>query len=1365
VSERGSWDRVKELFHAATEAAADRERVLAGAPPEIRAEVIALLRAHDALPEIPVREGPGSTIGRYRLLQQIGEGGFGVVYMAEQAEPVRRKVALKVLKAGMDTRQVVARFEAERQALALMDHPHIAKVLDAGTTASGLPYFVMELVKGIPITQYADEAQLDLATRLDLFAKVCHAVQHAHQKGIVHRDLKPSNVLVTLHDGIPTPKVIDFGIAKALDRRLTDKTLFTEFRQMVGTPEYMAPEQAELSGLDVDTRADVYSLGVLLYELLTGEKPFDWKSLLARGYGEVLRTIREVEPPRPSTRISTMGDALVAVAKKRHTPHGALGRLLRGDLDWIVMKALEKDRSRRYETASALAEDVRRHLDHRPVLASPPSARYRMAKYVRRHRAGVAAAALLAVALLGSAGFAYAGMRRARTDAREAGDAEALAETRSRAARDARAREAEQRERADVGAREAEHEARRAETVLGLLGRVLVSADPHVTRGPNYTVRELLDDFERENLASRAPEPEIEAMVQRTMGKAFLGLGLVDRAEPHVERALALSPPGTVEHAYARELRARLLHDRARFSEAEREVREVLVVLEPVREANREAYAEARVMLADLLRHQARGEEAERTVRESLAWLSRIGAADSREAIDQRDMHARILSERLDLDGAEAIYRDLLARVRSGRAPKGVFPAEFLMGIAQCKAGRGEYDEPVTLLEEALAGTRERFGDAHPRTGTALMALGLRLFIRGDPDAGEAQLRKALSLLERAYGPEHPTTATTIAYLGWIAADRGDTDRALDLHARALGSLETWFGKDHFSTCHVRGLVAQARMARGEYDAAEGLAGENLRIVRATFAEDHPSVGWARYGLGLALYEHGRFAEAEPHLRAARDAHAKRFGDLHPDVMPMTQSVATLESLTGRRVEALRSYEALVERVRRTPGYRRSSFGLLLHALAAMRADEQENAEVEPLFQEAIAHLRAGYGDEHPKVGMALNTLGLHLQRRGEPARAESVLREAARILRKNTGAARTLLPAALANLGTALSDLRRLEQAEEALREALRIRQAVSGDDAAEWATTAVSLAGVLTDRGQPVEARALAERALAVRERLHGATSAPTLRVRNTLAVIAEAEGRLDEAETLYRSVLADSLRQHGEDREGAATVRQNLGLLLERRGRLPEALEQFHLALESRRRTHGDRHPAVASAVHSLGRAAMAAGDLEAAQRHIAEAVSIYEMHHGSEHRPLQHGWADLAVVAQMRNDLDVAEAVYRKLLPVRSDDVLLARFGMLLLQRAKHAEAERVLRECLALRVASAPDSWLRWNAASLVGASLAGQRRYEEAEPLLVEGWERMAPPEDHLHRKHEALARVVALYEAWARPEKAREWREKGEAK
>ncbi len=548
-------DQVEQLFHQAREHTPEErgaflDRACRG-DLALRAEVESLL-AHGTHqpgePPVlesasrleergPLQEGPGTVIGAYKLLQLLGEGGFGIVYMAEQKTPVRRRVALKVIKLGMDTKQVIARFEAERQALALMDHPNIAKVLDAGATQTGRPYFVMELVRGVPITEYCDKAQMGTNERLRLFMLVCRAVQHAHQKGIVHRDIKPSNILVTLHDGDPVPKVIDFGIAKATNQELTEKTVFTEFRQFIGTPEYMSPEQAEMSGLDIDTRADVYSLGVLLYELLTGTTPIDPARLRRAGYEEMQRLLCEEDAERPSTRVSTMGGEAAVIARSRREDPEDLARALRGDLDAIVLKALEKDRTRRYETASAFAQDVERHLAHEPVLASPPGRLYRMRKFARRNRGAVlAAAGLAAVLLLGIAGTT-AGFLRARG---------------------ALHREREARAGAEASAQRAAEEAERHRAIARFFESSLVASGAWRFEGAGPArVVDLLDlAAERLTTGEVSDQPTTKAMLAQALGDAYMARDRWTSAIEHFRLAVdSLEDPAVAPLTYSRAAR------------------------------------------------------------------------------------------------------------------------------------------------------------------------------------------------------------------------------------------------------------------------------------------------------------------------------------------------------------------------------------------------------------------------------------------------------------------------------------------------------------------------------------------------------------------------------------------------------------------------------------------------------------------------------------------------------------------------------------------------------------------------------------------------------------------------------------------
>jgi tetratricopeptide (TPR) repeat protein len=859
----------EELFARASEVPADKRAAflaaVCGSDLALRAGVESLLRADAAagtfMEESPVAElaqavtqpaqrdaetVAGERIGRYKLLQKIGEGGCGVVYLAEQEQPVRRRVALKVIKLGMDTKQVIARFEAERQALALMDHPNIARVFDAGATATGRPFFVMELVRGVPITKYCDTNQLDLRERLLLFIATCHAIQHAHQKGIIHRDIKPTNILVMLHEGTPMPKVIDFGIAKATQGRLTDQTLFTAFEQFIGTPAYVSPEQAEMSGLEIDTRSDIYSLGVLLYELLTDRTPFESRELLNPGIDEIRRRICEQEPTRPSVRLGGLPDSdQLTIARHRRAEVTKLAMMLRGDLDWIVMRCLEKDRTRRYETAGELAADVQRHLRHEPVVARAPQATYRLRKLVRRNRvaflSGGAIVASLIVGLAVSAvpvgpaaaivGSLVAGLTASTVlflqeqHAKREKDAAVNRALREKAgAEQARAEEARLRLQAEANEQKAQTEAARSAQVAQFLKDMIKDADALVALGyDTKLLRGIVDLMAGRLQTDLGGQPDVAADLREILGSVYLNLQLFETAASMFSEALAvrrrLRGSEHPEVACSLNYLGVVLGRQGKLAEAEAMIRLAAEMQEKLLGPNDPGVAEFLGNLGVVLAQQDRPAEAETAIR-----------------------------------GALALHETLLGREH-------VDVARSLKKLGAVLQFSGNLDEAAGCLREALAINRKLRGNQHPEVASSLQLLAVALVGQGHNYEAEACYREAVAIRQQV-----PTTAAH-SHASLIAAleQQGSLAELDHMLSRTVDYMRARFGRDSaeaaFATApRVHVLLLEQKFAEAEAPARECLA------IRERLIPDDWSTFHVRSMLGAALVGQKKFAEAEPLL-------------------------------------------------------------------------------------------------------------------------------------------------------------------------------------------------------------------------------------------------------------------------------------------------------------------------------------------------------------------------------------------------------------------------------------------------------------------------------------------------------------------
>ncbi len=740
-------------------------------------------RTVDVTPPTGPVEAP-ERIGPYRLLEKLGEGGMGVVYLAEQKEPVWRRVAVKIVKLGMDTSEIVARFETERQALAMMDHPGIAKVLDAGATETGRPYFVMELVRGQTITAYCDDRNLATSDRLKLFLQVCDAVQHAHQKGVIHRDLKPGNILISDQSGEAMAKIIDFGVAKALDHRLTQHTLFTQHGQLIGTPEYMSPEQAAATGEDIDTRSDVYSLGVVFYELLTGALPFDPTSLREAAIGEMRRIISEETPPKPSTRLSTLGDESGAIARRRRTsPHG-LERELRGDLDWIALKAMEKETGRRYATASEFAADIRRHLSCEPVAAGPPSAWYVLSKFARRHRGlslGVVAVAMaLSLGLIGTTWQASeAKLERAQTA----------------------------------------REARTAQATLEFL-RGMLADDLEAAESGEGTLQDRLDAASDAAGRELSGEPAVESGVRLILADAYISLGLFDEAQAHV----ALANPMTRGAFGAQSA------EMAECLRVEGEIASNLGELDRAAEAYEEAIRIWRMLpehalevarctsnLGLVREKQGLLDEAEALYREALLFND----PDAGDVALRQTLLARLLQERGEFEEAEELLRDSLETMRSFYGAGDVRLAPALDRLARLLQLTDRLDEAVVLSRESVEIRRNAFEGEYPVLASSLVGLAIIENKLENHDRAIALLIEARDLYLTTLDADHPYVASTIMTLAVVQEGAGDLDEALATHEDALARYRSSLDEHHWMIANARSQYGGCLLKLGRTQEAE----------------------------------------------------------------------------------------------------------------------------------------------------------------------------------------------------------------------------------------------------------------------------------------------------------------------------------------------------------------------------------------------------------------------------------------------------------------------------------------------------------------------------------------------------------------
>jgi serine/threonine protein kinase/Flp pilus assembly protein TadD len=826
------WPRVKEIVAEALE----REpRVRSAYLHEVCAEDVALrLNVESLLAAFDQADGlfdvnaaeastqPGN-IGPYRLIREVGVGGMGQVWLAEQTEPVRRLIALKLIRAGTYDSAVLHRFQAEIQSLAIMDHPAIAKVFDAGTTPAGQPYLAMEYVAGLPITDYCDQKKLEIGERLALFVQVCEGVQHAHQKAIIHRDLKPSNILVVEIDGKPRPRIIDFGLAKATAPAESWHTLFTHHGAFLGTPGYMSPEQADPEIEDIDTRADVYSLGVLLYELLTGYLPFDidWKK---KKLDEMLRQLRESDPRRPSSKVSWNRDTSSVRAAARGVDSRHLVKLLRGDLDWIVLKALEKDRERRYGTAFELAADIERHLENRPVSARPASTAYRFRKYIRRNRASVAVLTGIFAVLI----------------------AFALTQT--------------------IQLRRITRERDRADRIASFMTNMFKVSDPSEARGSSITAREILDRAAKDVDSGLTRDPELQAQMMYEMGSVFKNLGLYDRARVLLTQCFQIRRrvlgPNNADTLKSLNTLAKTIYLQGRYAEAEKLFREVLEIRRRVSGPGHPDTLQSQSDLAEDLSVQGRYADALKLRQETYDTRRRILGPEHPSTLDSMGNLAISLEDLGRFADAEKLWRETLTARRRVLGPEHQVTLDTMNNLALDLEREDRYADAESLERETIELRRRILGPEHPDTLDSMSNLARFLGRQDRYEDAEKQLRNILDVQRRVIGPEHPDTLSTESDLAATISAEARYSEAEQVQRELLEIRSRVFGPEAPDTLQARAGLSSILSHEGHYDEAEKLLNETLEIERRLFGPDNPRTVRSVYNMACLAAQMGKREDA-----------------------------------------------------------------------------------------------------------------------------------------------------------------------------------------------------------------------------------------------------------------------------------------------------------------------------------------------------------------------------------------------------------------------------------------------------------------------------------------------------------------------